>query len=297
MDAPVRTARDVVPAVLELRARIPHGHPSAAVLGEERLGAAVAVAPNAALTAHYLALGASELELRALDGRQRPVEKVAIDHEIGLALLRLGGPPLTPVTVASSEGVRPGQPVFMLTCAGGGDRKGATGHVTDVGPFEAFWEYMLDRAIMTTMPNPGLAGAPLFDVRGGMIGVVSLGLSAVGRYSLAVPSALYLERREELLGNQPRTRPARAWIGFYPQASDDGVVITGVVPGGPAERGGLAQGDVVLSLDGVPASSLRELYLALWRHAPGARFGIKLLRDDSLVEVHLLAGDRDRFYR
>jgi S1-C subfamily serine protease len=130
-----------------------------------------------------------------------------------------------------------------------------------------------------------------------MIGVVSLGLAAVGRYSLAVPSALYLERREELLGDQPRTRPARAWIGFYPQASDDGVVITGVVPGGPAERGGLAQGDVVLSLDGVPASSLRELYLALWRHAPGARFGIKLLRDDSLVEIHVLAGDRDRFYR
>jgi S1-C subfamily serine protease len=297
MDAPVRTARDVVPAVVELRARIPQSHPSAAVLGEERLGAAVAVAPNAALTAHYLVLGASEMQLAALDGRRRPVETVAIDHEIGLALLRLGGPPLSPVTVASSDGVRPGEPVFMLTCAGGGERKGATGHVTEVGPFEAFWEYMLDRAIMTTIVNPGLAGAPLFDARGRLIGVVSLGLAAVGRYSLAVPSALYLERREELFGNQPRTRPARGWIGFYPQASDDGVVVTGVVPGGPADLAGLAHGDVVLSLDGVPASSLRELYLALWRHSPGARFGLKLLRDDELLEVLVTAGDRDRFYR
>jgi len=297
MDALVRTARDVVPAVLELRARIPQAHPSAAVLGEERLGAAVAVAPNAALTAHYLVLGASDLRLAALDGRRRPVEKVTIDHEIGLALLQLGGPALSPVTVVSSDGVRPGQPVFMLTCAGAGERKGATGHVTDVGPFEAFWEYMLDRAIMTTILNPGLAGAALLDARGSLVGIVSLGLAAVARYSLAVPSALYLERREELLGNQQRTRPARAWIGFYPQASDDGVVVTGVVPGGPAERGGLAQGDVVLSLDGVPVSSLRELYLALWRHAPGARFGLKLLRDATLVEVLLTAGDRDRFYR
>ena len=52
----------------------------------------------------------------------------------------------------------------MLTCTSKGERKGATGHVCIVGPFEAFWEYMLDRAIMTTAMNPGLGGGPLLDV-------------------------------------------------------------------------------------------------------------------------------------
>src|SRR4030067_395743 len=72
--------------------------------------------------------------------------------------------------------LRPGDPVFLLTCTGEKERRGASGHVTFVGPFEAFWEYMLDRAIMTTVVNPGLAGGPLYDARARVVGVVSLGL-------------------------------------------------------------------------------------------------------------------------
>ena len=101
---------------------------------------------------------------------------------------------------------------------------------------------MLDRAIMTTVVNPGLAGAPLFDAgRARLIGVVSLGLAAVGRYSLAIPIDLFLRRREELEAGEPRAaRTPRAWVGFYPQAHDGGVVVTGVVPGGPGRAAGLA---------------------------------------------------------
>ena len=177
------------------------------------------------------------------------------------------------------------------------ERKGATGHVSWIGPFEAFWEYMLDRAIMTTVVNPGLAGAPLFDGDGQLLGIVSLGLAAVGRYSVAIPLDLYFAHRAELLGEAERSRPRRAWIGFYPHAYDGGVVVTGVVPKGPADKAGLAQGDLVLSVDGRPVQTLRELYREIWRKLPGESLGFGVLRDAALRLVEVVAGDRYEFYR
>jgi S1-C subfamily serine protease len=281
-----------------LRSQIPSRHPSAAVLGEERMGAGVAVGPDRVLTAHYLVLGATNVDVAGADGKRRVVSRVSLDHETGLALLFLEGLGLKPATLASARTVMPGQPVFLLTCANDHERKGATGHVSVVGPFEAFWEYMLDRAIMTTVINPGLAGAPLFDDGARLIGVVSLGLASPGRYSLAIPLDLYLERRAELeSGQRASGHTPRAWVGFYPQGLDGTVVVTGVVPRGPADSAGLERGDVVLSVDGEAVSNLRELYLALWRRGPGDKIGLQVLRNSSIRLAEITAGDRDEFYR
>jgi S1-C subfamily serine protease len=298
LDCPVIIPRGTVPSLVFLRSRVPAKHPSAAILGEERLGCGVAVGAQRVLTAHYLVLGADDVAVVGVDGKKRPASRIALDHESGLALLSLDGPELRPAALGEGVVVRPGLPVFMLTCTSASERKGATGHVTSVGPFEAFWEYMLDRAIMTTAINPGLAGAPLFDNEGRLIGLVSLGLTAVARYSLAIPLELYLTARDVLEDEAAAAaRPQRAWIGFYPQAVDGGVVVTGVVPGGPADEAGLKRGDLMLSVDGQPVATLRELYREVWRKAPGDSVGFKLLRDSEIRVVEVRAGDRRAFYK
>jgi S1-C subfamily serine protease len=289
--------RAAVASTVFLHCRIPGRHPSAAVLGEERLGTGVAVAPHQILTAHYLVLGASRVEALAADGKPRGVRRLTLDHETGLALVTLEGPELRPVTFGECASVEPGLPVFLLACTSSHERKGATGHVSAVAPFEAFWEYMLDRAIMTTVINPGLAGAPLFDGDGRLIGLVSLGLAAVGRYSLAIPVDLYLARREGLESETGPEQPQRAWIGFYPQGYDGGVVVTGVVPGSPADKAGLGRGDLVLSVDGTPVSTLRELYREMWKRRPGESLGFQILRESSIRIVEVVAGDRREFYK
>jgi serine protease Do len=296
MDALLTIPREATPAVVFLRSEIPADHPSSAILGQERLGAGVAVASDRILTAHYLVMGARRVEITGFDGRERTVRRMAIDHTTGLALVTVDGPALRPARVEQDHEPHPGLPIFLLTCTREGERKATTGHVSVVGPFEAFWEYMLDRAIMTTAINPGLAGAPLFDVEGRLLGLVSLGLAAVGRYSLAIPVSLYVERREEMEADRG-PRSGRAWVGFFPQAFDGGVIITGVVDGGPADRAGVTRGDLVLSLDGQSVSSLRELYTALWRKAPGETVGLQVLRDSAIRVVEITAGDRDDFYK
>jgi S1-C subfamily serine protease len=294
MDAPVTVPRNVVPSVVFLRSEIPSSHPSTAMLGTERLGTGVAVAGDRVLTAHYLVLGASNLEVAGFDGLPRTVRRTLIDYDSGLAVLFLEGPPLR--AARTSADPRPGLPVFLMSCTAERERKGTTGHVTRIGPFEAFWEYMLDRAIITTAINPGLAGAPLFDPSGALLGLVSLGMTTVGRYSLAIPIELYLARREAMDEGAPGLR-ARAWIGFYPQDFDGGVVVSGVVAKGPAESAGLKAGDLVLSVDGESVTSLRELYRAIWRKGPGDTLRLQVLRDSAIRSVEVTGGDREEFFR
>jgi len=266
------------------------------MLGEVRLGTGVAVEPDRVLTAHYLVMGAERIHLTGVDGRERAVTRVALDHETGLALLSLAGEALPATHLGRSSPVAPGLPVFLLSCTAERQRKGASGHVSAVEPFEAFWEYGLERAIMTTAINPGLAGAPLFDDEARLIGVVSLGLTSVGRYSLAIPVELFVDNRARLEAGQP-AQPRRAWIGFFPQAFDGGVLVTGVVAGGPAARAGISRGDQLLSVESRPVSSLRELYREIWRRAPGERLGLQILRDSEVRAVEVVSADRYEFFK
>src|SRR3982750_1919867 len=114
MDAPVTVPRNVIPSVVFLRSEVPPTHPSAAMLGTERLGTGVAVAEDRVLTAHYLVMGASSVEVSGFDGRPRAVRRTMIDHESGLAVLVLDGPSLRPVPI--SDEPRPGLPVFLMSC-------------------------------------------------------------------------------------------------------------------------------------------------------------------------------------
>jgi S1-C subfamily serine protease len=294
MDAPVTVPRNVVPSVVFLRSDVPPSHPSTAMLGAERLGTGVAVADDRVLTAPDIVRGASTVEVSGLDGRARAVRRTIIDHETGLAVLVLDGPPLPPAR--TSESPHPGLPVFLMSCTAERERKGTTGHVTRIGPFEAFWEYMLDRAIITTAINPGLAGAPLFDPSGALLGLVSLGMTTVGRYSLAIPIDLYLARRQAMDEGDPGRR-ARAWVGFYPQSFDGGVAISGVVAGGPAENAGLRTGDLVLTVDGERVTTLRELYGAIWKKGPGDALRLQVLRESAIRMIEVIGGDRAAFFR
>lgn len=295
MDATLGPIRQIAPCLAVIRSQVPPEHPSAPLMGEERRGAGVAVARDRVLTAHYLVMGAREVAVAGLDGRARKVRKSVVDYESGLALLHLDGTGF-PVAHIAEVPAGPGTPVFLLTVDGEGRPRAASGHVSSVGPYEAFWEYMLDRAIMTTAVNPGLAGGPLASVDGSVLGIVTLGLAAVGRFSLAVPADLY-ERRRAVLEGEGSTGSARAWLGFFPRAEEGGVVVTGLVEGGPADRGGLQRGDLIVSVDARPVSTLRELYDALWRRGPGETVRFQVLRDAAICVLDVAAGDRESFYR
>jgi S1-C subfamily serine protease len=297
MDAHIGLARALVPTTVTLRVEIPASHSSVPVLGEERMGSGVLVERGLLLTVNYVVIGARRITATLPDGRECPAEVVAQDYESGIAVLRI---PILDTAVAipgDSRRLALGQPVFILACTGPTERRVSDGLVTDLSPFDAYWEYRLETAIQTSAVNPGLGGGPLFDVRGRLAGLISLNLGQMAHFSLAIPVHYFSEAREELLRDGRRNGPRRAWVGIYTEATPSGMMIGGLVADGPAVRAGLREGDVILTVNFREIVTRAEMYEVLWAVPAGGvvRFGI--LRDAERVTLEVVSVDRAEFYR
>ena len=298
MDAAVGLVHALLPVTAHVTARVAAAHPSARILGTERAGTAVVVESGGLLlTVNYVVMGARRVRVTMTDGRRLEAKVAAQDFESGLALLRVSATRLPEARLASSAELAPGASVFVIAATGPVERSVAGGIVTDLGEFEAYWEYLLDRGIVSSAPNPGFGGGPLFDLRGSVVGVVSLNLEGIGRESLAIPVEYFTRHRTELLRfGRVTSRPRRAWIGVFPHTLDGRLIVAGLVPEGPGERAGLQDGDVIVRVDDQEISSRRDLYAALWRREPGERVLLDLMRDDRPERVEVLAQDRSDFY-
>ena len=298
MDASVGLVHALLPVIAHVTARVAATHPSARILGTERMGSAVVVdSGGLLLTVNYVVMGARRVRVTMTDGRRLDAKVAAQDFESGLALLRVPATGLPAARLASSDEVALGASVFVIASTGPTDRKVAGGIVTDLSEFEAYWEYMLDRGIVSSASNPGFGGGPLFDLRGAVVGVVSLNLEGIGRESLAIPVEYFTRHRSELLRfGRVTSRPRRAWIGVFPHTLEERLIVAGLVPDGPGERAGLQDGDVILRVDDQEVSTRRDLYEALWRHEPGERVQLDVIREERTQRVEVVTQDRSDFY-
>jgi S1-C subfamily serine protease len=186
----------------------------------------------------------------------------------------------------------------MIASSGETGRRVSGGYVTSTEGYDGQWEYMIDKTIRITAFNPGYGGGTLANFRGELIGVVSLNLNEVGRFSLAIPVEYYRTYAQELKQyGQVRSRPRRPWLGFYPQPLAGHIVIGGVTPGGPAEKHGLKEGDIILSVERKQIRSRPELYQEMWKKRPGERISFRILRDDQSLDLEVIGGDRAERYR
>lgn len=299
MDAPLDLIQDVLPGTVALAVRVREGHRSVPILGEERMGSGGVVDPRGyILTVNYLVLGAGEITVGLTDGRTAAAGVAAQDYDSGLALLRVEGTALPALRMGSSVDLTLGDSVFAVGSTGRAERRGSGGLVTYLGEFDAEWEYMLDRAIVSTAENPGYGGGPLFDNRGLMVGIVSLTLEGIGQASLAIPVEAYRLHRLELLEHGGIvSRPHRAWLGCYVQSGEGEVLISGLVPGGPAEVGGLKPGDRIREVGFCSVSGRRDFYEELWKYRAGERVTLTVRREDERLKVALPSGEREAFFR
>jgi len=299
MDASVELVRHLLQSIVYIHTTVSRDHPSTKILGNERLGSGVVVDPSGLiLTVNYVVMGGQSLSVAFQKGRRAKAELVAQDFEVGLALIKVNRQGLVAADVGTGDAVERSDEVVLLGAKQPQERCATGGFVTYVGEFEAYWEYLLDRAIISNAPNPGYGGGGLFTTSGRLAGTVSLNLNEISRSSLAIPTDFYRNHRDEMMRyGRVVSRPRRAWLGVFSEVIEEGVVVAGVVPDGPGDRGGLQEGDVIVSLNAEEVGSRRDLYTSLWRHEPGEALTFEVMRDNKMRRFEVKGGDRAHFYR
>lgn len=282
----------VSPAVVGLRSHVPADRPSVATLGDERAGSATIIEPDGlAVTVGYLVLEAARIDVTLADGRRVTARVVGHDFESGLALIRLDptGAPYHAAQLGRSAPLAPGQPVAIVGVGTAMPAVGVLVRVTGVGPFVAYWEYLLDHAVFVAPHHPAFGGAALVDPDGALVGVVSLRLSAG---HLAIPIDLLAPAREAMVQTGRPARPARPWLGIRAVQIDGGIGIAGVSPTGPAHAAGLRSGDVIVRLNGERVADVEGFYRRLWAQPVNQPLELGVWRDGVVEAVTVRPRDR-----
>lgn len=247
------------------------------------LGSGVLVSKTGLLlTNNHVIEGAEQIQIMLADGRTASAELVGNDPESDLAVLQTDLRPLPHVTLGASDGLRVGDVVFAIGNPFGVGQTVTQGIISALGrselglnTFENFIQ--TDAAI-----NPGNSGGALINARGEVIGVNTAIFSQSGGamgIGFAIPARL---AQEVLTGIIENGRVIRGWIGVQIQAASEiqtGVVVAGVLPGGPADEAGLRTGDIIKTLDNEPVESVQSLLSQVTKQPPGGEVTLTGTRD------------------
>jgi S1-C subfamily serine protease len=149
--------------------------------------------------------------------------------------------------------------------------------------------------------NHGNSGGPLLNIHGEVIGVNTAIRPDAQNIGFAIPIDVAKETADQLVahGNIPR-----AYVGIVMQnvdsklakslglaANTKGVLIAKTAEGGPADKAGLAQGDVIQKVDGQSITSGTEIQDIVHKHKPGDTVNFLIDRNNSLTTVDVKVGD------
>lgn len=254
------------------------------------------------------------------DGSEETAEIVGSTADYDLAVLKVGRTGLPALTFGDSDAVIVGDPVIAIGSPLGLDSTVTTGiisalhrPVTTRGQgAQAFIDALQTDAAI----NPGNSGGPLLNARGEVIGVNSAvaalpgatrssGAGSVG-LGFAIPSNQALRTAQQLIETGVATYPVIGVLldgsyvgeGIKVAETDEETGQPGVIPGGPADRAGIREGDIILTFEGRPVTTSDSLIVGIRAKAPGDTvvFTIKRGGVEREISVTLTSSDQVDFF-
>ncbi|WP_148254652.1 Do family serine endopeptidase [Aidingimonas lacisalsi] len=269
------------------------------------LGSGVIVSDDGyVLTNHHVINGADQIQVALRDGRETLADVIGTDPESDLAVLRIDLDDLPVISMADSSQTAVGDVALAIGNPFGVGQTVTMGIVSATGRshlgLNAYEDFIQTDAAI----NPGNSGGALINPEGAMVGINTAIFSRSGGsqgIGFAIPANLARNILEELVTHG---RVIRGWLGIEAQEMTQelaasfglntlqGVVISGVVPDGPADEAGLKPGDILLEVDGSPIVDARATMADIAALAPGSSLPLKVIRNGDTLDVELTVGER-----
>jgi Do/DeqQ family serine protease len=256
---------------------------------------AIVRADGVIITNHHNIDGMSDITVQLADRREFPATVLLDDPRADLAVLKIDtkGEKLPVMAIDDQDQMEVGDLVLALGNPFGVGQTVTNGIVsalarTDVGAANFGSYIQTDAAI-----NPGNSGGPLVDMDGDLVGINTFIISRSGSSSgvgFAIPAAVVRQVVGAALGGGHSV--VRPWLGVKgrPVTGDiakslgmtvpRGVLVAQVYPGSSADRAGLKEGDVILSIDGRPVNDEGGGAFAIGTHKVGDRVPMQIHRND-----------------
>ena len=271
------------------------------------VGSGVIVSPSGyILTNNHVVEGATTIEVLLHDGRRTMARVVGTDPDTDLAVLQTETKELPAITLGDSESLQVGDPVLAIGNPFGVGQTVTSGIVSALGrsqlginTFENFIQ--TDAAI-----NPGNSGGALVDIHGNLVGINTAIYSRTGGYmgiGFATPTSTAKHVLDSIVTNGHVTR---GWIGVEPNditpemaeafkaKPNQGVIVTGIVQGGPAALALLRPGDIITAVNGKPIRNVQEVLSAVSALTPGVAASFTVLREGQTQAMELVPAQRPR---
>lgn len=259
------------------------------------------------VTNFHVIQGANSAKITLADHSTWDAELVGVEPDKDIAVLKINAPSdrLRPLPIGTSHDLQVGQKVFAIGSPFGLDQTLTTGVISGLGrEIQSVTKRDIKDVIQTDAAiNPGNSGGPLLDSAGRLIGVNTAIYSPSGAYAgigFAIPVDIVNRIVPQLLRDGKITRPGLG-VEIAPDAANqklgiDGVLVTGVVRGGPAQRAGVRPtefsaegevqlGDIIVGIDAQPVTTNNELFSALDDHKVGDKVVLKVRRGSKVVEL------------
>ncbi|WP_407682248.1 DegQ family serine endoprotease [Pseudomonas laurentiana] len=253
------------------------------------------------LTNNHVVADADEIMVRLSDRSEFQAKVVGTDPRTDVALLKIDGKNLPTVKLGDSEKLKVGEWVLAIGSPFGFDHSVTKGIVSAKGrtlPNDTYVPFIqTDVAI-----NPGNSGGPLFNMNGEVVGINSQIFTRSGGFmglSFAIPIDVALDVSNQL---KKDGKVSRGWLGVVIQEVNKdlaesfgldkpaGALVAQVLEDGPAAKGGLQVGDVILSLNGQPIIMSADLPHLVGGLKEGAKASLEVVRDGKRRNLDVTIG-------
>lgn len=255
------------------------------------------------LTNEHVVSGAEQIKVRLTDQRVFPGKVVGVDPKTDVAVIKIETAEALPVAVlGDSDRLKVGQWALAIGNPFGLDSTLTVGVISATGRTDVGIEDYENFVQTDASINPGNSGGPLLNIYGEVVGVNTAIVASGQGIGFAIPINLAKLVANQLINSGEVTR---GWLGVSIQPLDadlaasfgldrvTGALVTRVLPGTPAEKSGLQRGDVLLSFDGKPIRSVKELQLLVASSPLGEDLPVEVLREGSRLTLNVVIVARD----